>query len=121
MYGPFLSSIGGGQALTPPKRHSLGKPLPYQQADTPQADPEVCCHFTPPNFLAIKSIHKLHHHLLMIPVTLYNFINKKLGGDYRVLPHLSMGYPRLPGSYLCITTSSATGVPHFAPHTKIQN
>ncbi len=38
-YGPCLSSIGGGQALTSPKRHSLGKPLPYQQADTTQASP----------------------------------------------------------------------------------
>ena len=39
MYGPFLSSIGGGQALTPPTRHSLGRPLPYQLADTTQAFP----------------------------------------------------------------------------------
>ena len=37
MYGPFLSSIGGGQALTPPRRHSLGAPLPHQLADTAQA------------------------------------------------------------------------------------
>jgi len=41
VYGPFLSSIGGGQALTSPKRHSLGKPLPYQLADTPQAAPKA--------------------------------------------------------------------------------
>ena len=32
-----LSSIGGEQALTPPKRHCLGRPLPYQLADTAQA------------------------------------------------------------------------------------
>ena len=38
MYGPCLSAIGGDQALTPPSRHSLGKPLPYQQADSAQAD-----------------------------------------------------------------------------------
>ena len=37
----YLSSIGGGQALTPPTRHSLGKPLPYQLADTTQAFPKA--------------------------------------------------------------------------------
>ena len=37
MYGPYLSSIGGGQPLSSPKRHSLGRPLPYQLADTSQA------------------------------------------------------------------------------------
>ena len=37
MYGPCLSSIDGGQALTPPRRHSLGAPLPHQLADTAQA------------------------------------------------------------------------------------
>ena len=41
MYGPCLSSIDGGQALTPPRRHSLGKPLPYQLADIAQADQEA--------------------------------------------------------------------------------
>ena len=41
MYGPCLSSIGGGQALTSPRRHSLGKLLPYQLADTEQADLEA--------------------------------------------------------------------------------
>ncbi len=38
MYGQCLSSIGGEQALTPPTRHSHGKPLPYHLADTKQAD-----------------------------------------------------------------------------------
>ena len=37
MYGPYLSSILGDRALTPPTRLSLGRPLPYQQADRPQA------------------------------------------------------------------------------------
>ena len=37
MFGPYLSSNGGGQALTSPNRHSLGKPLPYQLADSSQA------------------------------------------------------------------------------------
>ena len=41
MYGPCRSPIGGGQALTSPKRHSLGKPLPYQLADIPQAAPKA--------------------------------------------------------------------------------
>ena len=36
-----LSSIVGGQALTPPTRHSLGEPLPHQQADRTQAPPEA--------------------------------------------------------------------------------
>ena len=31
--GQCLSPSGGGHALTPPTRRSLGKPLPYQQAD----------------------------------------------------------------------------------------
>ena len=37
----YLSSIGGEQALTPPKRHCLGRPLPYQLADTEQAAPKA--------------------------------------------------------------------------------
>ena len=41
MYSPCLSAIGGGQPLSSPKRHSLGKPLPYQLADTPQATPKA--------------------------------------------------------------------------------
>ena len=41
MYGPCLSAIVGGRALTPPTRHSLGKLLPHQQADRPWAHPQV--------------------------------------------------------------------------------
>src|SRR3989344_7951447 len=41
MYGPCRSSIGGGQALPSPRRHSLGRPLPYQLADTPQSLPQA--------------------------------------------------------------------------------
>ena len=37
MYGPYLSTIGGDRALTPPSRHRLGRPLPCQLADSPQA------------------------------------------------------------------------------------
>src|SRR3989338_7501757 len=36
-----LSSIGGGQALTSPRRHSLGSPLHYQLADIKQATPKA--------------------------------------------------------------------------------
>jgi hypothetical protein len=38
VYGPCRSAIGGDHALTPPTRHSLGKPLPHQLADRTQAD-----------------------------------------------------------------------------------
>ena len=41
-----LSPIGGEQALTPPKRHRLGRPLPYQLADTEQAAPRADFSFT---------------------------------------------------------------------------
>ena len=41
MYGPYLSSIGGGHPLRSPRCHSLGKPLPYQLADTEQAHPKA--------------------------------------------------------------------------------
>ena len=40
------SSIGGDRPLSPPKRRSLGKPLPYQLADTTQAAPLADCSFT---------------------------------------------------------------------------
>ena len=39
MSGPCRSPSGGERALTPPSRHSLGRPLPCQQADSPQASP----------------------------------------------------------------------------------
>ena len=41
MYGPCLSTIGGGQALTSPRRHSLGSLLHYQLADRTQATPKA--------------------------------------------------------------------------------
>ena len=78
MYGPYLSSIDGEQALTPPRRHCLGKPLPYQLADTEQADLKAI------NLYPAKS------------------------GNYRELPNLSAGYARLRGTYLRVTTSFAT-------------
>ena len=37
----YLSTIGGGQPLSSPKRHCLGRPLPYQLADIVRAFPEA--------------------------------------------------------------------------------
>ena len=54
-----LSSIGGDRALTPPKRHSLGKPLPYQLADIPQAAPKAInlySYETIPNYLTFRLV-----------------------------------------------------------------
>ena len=51
MYGPCRSSIDGGHALTPPTGHSLGEPLPHQQADQTEALPKVSCDFTQHKFL----------------------------------------------------------------------
>jgi hypothetical protein len=39
MYGPCLSTILAGHPLRSATRHSLGEPLPHQQADRPQAPP----------------------------------------------------------------------------------
>ena len=44
MSGQYLSPSGGGHALTPPRRRSLGKPLPYQLADVKLAAPLVESH-----------------------------------------------------------------------------
>ena len=80
MYGPCRSTIGGEQALTPPSRHRLGRPLPYQLADSPQADPRATCAFNP------KSLRIGYH---------------------RELANLSVDYARLRGTFLCLTTSFA--------------
>ena len=37
MYGPCLSAIVADRPLSPATRHSLGRPLPYQQADGTRA------------------------------------------------------------------------------------
>ena len=73
----YLSSIGGGQALTPPKRHSLGSPLHYQLADTSQATPEAI------NLCSVESIKYYPIFRLVIP-------------DSRVCTHVL-----LPRSPLC--------------------
>ena len=62
-------------------RHSLGVPLPLQLADAVQAVQKAAYAFTPKILLK---------------------------GDYRELPDLSTSYARLFGTYLYITTSSAT-------------
>ena len=41
MYGPYLSAIVAGHALTPATRHSLGRLLPHQLADRSKAPPEA--------------------------------------------------------------------------------
>src|SRR3989338_8578443 len=41
MYGPCLSAIVGGRALTPPTRRRLGRPLPHQLADRYKAAPKA--------------------------------------------------------------------------------
>ena len=80
----YLSPIGGAQALPSPRRHWLGRPLPYQLPDTDEADPKA----------------------------ILNKEKSLLRRDHRVLPNLSTSYSRLSGSYLVITTSSA-GCPKY--------
>ena len=85
MYGPCLSTIGGEQALTPPSRHRLGRPLPYQLADSPQAAPQASR-----------------------KAGLYPRI---AAGAHRELSNLSASYARLGGAYLRVTTSFAEDFP----------
>ena len=84
VYTPYLSSVVGERALTPPTRHSLGEPLPHQLADRPQTNPIPTCVFT----LTIAR------------------------RDYGVLPDLSTSYPPLRGTYQCVTSSFAA-IPHI--------
>jgi hypothetical protein len=44
--GPCLSSSVTGRPLRPATRHSLGEPLPHQQADRPRAHQEASCDFS---------------------------------------------------------------------------
>ncbi len=44
MSGQCLSPSGGGHALTPPRRLSLGEPLPHQQAGITSAGPQAAGH-----------------------------------------------------------------------------
>ena len=64
--------------LRPAKRHSLGEPLPHQQADTTQAPPKAAEAFTPTKV-----------------------------GAYAVLFPLSRGYPSLWGRFQRVTHPSA--------------
>ena len=45
MSGPCLSSSVAGRPLRPATRHSLGEPLPHQQADRPRVHQEAPCGF----------------------------------------------------------------------------
>jgi len=74
MYGPCLSSIDGEQALTPPKRHCLGRPLPYQLADTEQADPKA---------INLSCIWTLNTKIFYVQCP---------NTEYQVLPFLSKSY-----------------------------
>jgi len=65
MWDPCRSVPGGGQALTSPSRHSLGRPLPYQQADSPQALP--------------KAINLYRAHNFTIPEELQSYVLGLLG------------------------------------------
>ena len=80
MYGPCLSPIVGGQALTPPTRHSLGEPLPHQQADRTQAPLEV----------------DVYRSKQPLPLR-----------DHLVLSRISPSYPRLQGRFLRVTNPFA--------------
>ena len=46
--GPCLSPCLADHPLRPATRRSLGRPLPHQQADRPQAHPEAACAFRAP-------------------------------------------------------------------------
>ena len=46
MSGPCLSSSEADRPLRPATRHSLGEPLPHQQADRPRAHPEAAAEAT---------------------------------------------------------------------------
>ena len=84
MYGPCLSPIGGGQALTSPKRHSLGKPLPYQLADITQATPEA------PELYSMK----------LISETIWNYLTfRRAMPDFGVSSYVLL--PRLPVALSC--------------------
>ena len=60
MFGQCLSANVGGHALTPPTRHSLGKPLPYQLADRTQAPLEAI------NLYSVEHIAYYHGFLRVI-------------------------------------------------------
>ena len=82
MYGPCLSTIGGGQPLSSPKRRSLGKPLPYQLADITQAAPEAI------NLYSYETIGNYLTFRLVMP-------------DFRVRSYVLL--PRLPRVYTLST------------------
>ena len=111
-----LSPIGGGQALTSPKRHSLGTPLPYQLADTPQAAPKASEDFVGASLpLGITQTHadltqtvaEIFCVLLRPVRAIPRVLNDSEAPKHLELPRLSTSCARLWGAYLRVTTSSA--------------
>jgi hypothetical protein len=78
MWAPCLSDPVAGRALTPATRHSLGKPLPYQQADRTQA-----------------------------PLSAGSYALSQVNLANAVLPHFSAGYSTPKGRFLRVTHPSA--------------
>ena len=58
MFGQCLSPNVGDHALTSPTRHSLGEPLPHQQADRTQAAPQAINLYSEENYLALFLLSK---------------------------------------------------------------
>ena len=109
MYDPCLSIIGGGQALTSPKRHSLGKPLPYQLADTPQAIPLAI------NLYSAFALHSIPSYGATQSEDLSRWSFDEIqseSGDYQVLANLSASYSWLKGMFPRVATSFAGDGPH---------
>jgi len=79
-----LSTILGDHALTSPTRRCLGRPLPYQQADGPQAPPSVGSYA-----LSLK-------------------LSLRILQGYAVLTHLSVRYSPPRGRFLRVTQPFAT-------------
>ena len=53
--GPCLSPCLADHPLRPATRRRLGRPLPHQQADRPQAHPEAACAFRAPPRRAVST------------------------------------------------------------------
>jgi len=85
VFGQCLSSNVGDHALTPPTRHSLGKPLPYQQADRTQAPLKALCLAT---IHHLNDPHKSNTHLK-------NMLNESETQLYSI--EIIVYYPRFRG------------------------
>ena len=109
----YLSSIGGGHPLRSPRRHCLGRPLPYQLADTEQAIQRASCDFIARNAQVIKfimlQVHKVRTRCLHF-INFTNFLLYKLRAT-RELSEITSPFDELCLTLgyvnLLITTSSA--------------